>query len=90
MKAAQAQLRKPTAGPEALVGKTAVVVEPLEPEGMVMVEGEYWKAVSQGPHVPEKQRVRILAVEGNTLLVQPLTPQEGQGEGTPSKADAGE
>ncbi len=78
-KAAQAQLRAPEAGPESLVGKTAVVVEDIlsRGEGMVLLEGEYWRARStQGP-VPKGERVRVVGVEGMMLLVEPAAKHRG-------------
>jgi len=59
-------------GPEALIGKTGVVVEDLDPEGMVEVEGELWKAQARGQgFVPRGTRVRIIDYIGLTLIVVP-------------------
>ena len=78
-KAAQAQLRAPEAGPEALVGKTAAVVEDIPPqgEGMVLLEGEYWRARSTRGPVARGEKVRIVGVEGLTLLVEPPAKHTG-------------
>jgi membrane-bound serine protease (ClpP class) len=46
-----AQRRRPVTGFEGLIGETAVVRQALEPEGMVLVAGELWRAESEsGPH----------------------------------------
>ena len=43
----------------------------LSPVGKVFVHGEYWDAVSSAS-VPEGSRVRVTAVDGLTLRVEPL------------------
>ncbi len=43
----KAQNRKPDYGREALIGKEALVVKTLTPEGLVRVEGEIWRAVAE-------------------------------------------
>ena len=55
-------------GAEALVGATAEVVEPLEPEGRVRIRGELWKArAEEAAGVGET--VKVTAVDGLTLEV---------------------
>ena len=58
------------AGPETMVGETAVVVERCEPAGTVRVRGEIWKARCEAGAAPG-DAVRILAVDGLTLAVEP-------------------
>jgi len=69
----RAQARKVSTGQEALVGATAKVISPFTPEGMVLVEGEYWKAVWEGPEDPavieSGSEVKIRRLEGMTLVV---------------------
>jgi membrane-bound serine protease (ClpP class) len=43
----------------------------LEPSGKVFVHGEYWDAVSNAP-VPSGGEVRVVAVDGMTLRVEPV------------------
>lgn len=57
-------------GPETLVGRTAIVVDEIDPLGRVRLEGAYWNARSGVP-VHEGERVRIEAVDGLTLDVTP-------------------
>ena len=58
------------AGPETMVGETAVVVERCEPAGTVRVRGEIWKARCDAGAAPGAP-VRIRAVDGLTLEVEP-------------------
>jgi membrane-bound serine protease (ClpP class) len=37
---------KPQSGVEGLIGEVGVVEKPIDPEGLVFVHGEYWRAVS--------------------------------------------
>ncbi len=39
--------RKPTTGKEGLIGEEGVVIDDLNPEGMVELHGEIWKAVAE-------------------------------------------
>ena len=64
---------RPTTGPEAMVGATAVVKTPLAPAGQVLVDGELWRAVSEDGPVPAGETVRVTAVEGLTLKVKRAT-----------------
>ncbi|MGH2961679.1 MAG: NfeD family protein [Microbacterium sp.] len=58
-------------GTEALIGTRAEVLEPCTPRGRVRVGGEIWNARSDSP-VARGEYVRITAVEGLTLSVEPL------------------
>jgi membrane-bound serine protease (ClpP class) len=58
-----------TSGKEDLVGNTAVVLTPLEPRGIVLVEGERWTAtIDKGTAAPDEE-VTITKVEGLKLQV---------------------
>jgi membrane-bound serine protease (ClpP class) len=58
-------------GVSALVGETGIARSTLDPEGKILVHGEYWDAVSSVP-VTEGTRVRVLSVEGMRVKVEPL------------------
>jgi membrane-bound ClpP family serine protease len=58
-----------TTGREDLKGKTAVVKETLDPEGMVIYEGELWTAVSSSGRIVPGEEVTITKVKGLKLLV---------------------
>jgi membrane-bound serine protease (ClpP class) len=49
-------------GPSALVGSRASAMEPLTPEGHVLVEGEIWRAVASEP-VPAGAPLRVVGLE---------------------------
>jgi membrane-bound serine protease (ClpP class) len=71
--AVRAKHNKSMVGVDALLGQIAVVVKPLEPVGQVLVHGELWQAHSATP-APRDARVRVTAVDGLTLMVEPLPP----------------
>jgi len=75
----RAHRRKPEAGKEELIGEVGRVVEDLDPEGMVKLHGELWKARSKrGERLPVGTRVRVVEVRGLTLVVEKFdTQQEG-------------
>jgi membrane-bound serine protease (ClpP class) len=58
-------------GREIMLGKVASALSPIDKNGgKVFVEGEYWNATSDN-RVEEGQDVKILAVDGLTLRVEP-------------------
>jgi membrane-bound serine protease (ClpP class) len=60
-------------GVEALIGREVEVRRACRPVGEVRVRGEIWKArCAQGADAGEK--VRILGLDGLTLLVEPIAP----------------
>ncbi len=62
---------KPKTGPEALIGLEAEVIKELNPIGQVMLRNEIWQAESaDGKTIPEKSKVKIVKIEGNTLFVE--------------------
>lgn len=69
--AARARRNKVMTGPESLVGAVGVAQQALEPKGQILVHGEIWLAESAAP-VAAGQPVRVRAVEGLTLLVEPV------------------
>ena len=65
--------RPPATGESALVGAFAVVRRPLDPDGMVFLQGELWQATSTGGPVGRGGMVRVLGVDGLRLTVTPVT-----------------
>ena len=61
--------RRSVTGAEGLVGAAATVVESCRPDGRVRVHGELWRARADGGAEAGEQ-VRVLAVDGLTLLVE--------------------
>ena len=72
--AVRARRMKSRLGPSALVGSSARTMEPLTPEGHVLVEGEIWRAVASAP-VPAGAPVRVVGLENYLLHVEPAAPQ---------------
>ena len=67
------QRRRAQVGAENLIGTTAQVVAPLAPEGHVKVKGELWRARTTGAETVGAGRdVRVLTLEGLTLVVEPV------------------
>jgi membrane-bound serine protease (ClpP class) len=62
--------RRAQVGAETLVGVEGVALDALEPEGQVRVGGEIWRARS-ALAVAAGGCVRVAAVEGLTLVVEP-------------------
>ena len=60
--------RRAQVGSEALMGRSAVAVTPLLPDGQVRVDGELWQArCEEGAEAGDA--VRILGLDGLTLVV---------------------
>ena len=62
--------RRSSVGAHTLIGREAVVVRALDPEGQVAIDGERWSARSAAP-VPVDTRVVIEAIDELTLEVRP-------------------
>jgi membrane-bound serine protease (ClpP class) len=67
----RAQFLPVKSGPETMLGKTAAALTAIDRGGgQVMIDGEYWKAVSQTPLV-QGAAAEIVGIEGLTLHVKP-------------------
>jgi membrane-bound serine protease (ClpP class) len=69
--ALKARRMKSRLGVDALVGSDASAMEPLSPEGHVLVEGEIWRAVASEP-VPAGTKLRVTGHEQYLLRVAPV------------------
>ena len=67
----RARANKVLTGPSSMIHEVGVARTALEPEGKVLVRGEYWDAVSPVPVQPGT-RVRVVEVQGITLRVEPV------------------
>ena len=76
--AVRSQLRKPSTGPEGMVGESGEAVSDIDPRGKVRVHGELWDARSDRP-VRKGERVVVKGLDGMTLIVErpAESPQEG-------------
>jgi membrane-bound serine protease (ClpP class) len=73
--AVRARRMKTRLGVDALIGRRATAMEPLTPEGHVLVEGEIWQAVASEPVVAGSR----LCVVGHEQYLLHVTPAEPQG-----------
>ena len=62
-KVVQARKRKPLTGQDELVGEAGVVRSALDPEGMVFVHGETWRARTDGEPIAAGEHVHVLGVD---------------------------
>lgn len=60
---------KPQSGVEGLLGEVGVVQKPIDPEGLVFVHGEYWRAISSEKLEPGEM-VSVEEVTGLILKVR--------------------
>jgi membrane-bound serine protease (ClpP class) len=73
----RALARRPVTGAEGLIGLTGLVREPLTPEGLVLVQGELWRAVADGAVPQAGEPVRVVAIDGLKLKVVKADAQGG-------------
>ncbi len=67
--AIKARRNKVLTGPEGMIGQLGVAQTALEPEGQVLVRGEYWDAVAPS-NIPAGAHVRVSGVAGLKLQVE--------------------
>jgi len=67
------QRRKSPVSSESIVGQRARCMTALDPEGLVRVQGETWKAVSRCGAVAEGAEVTVEALKGLRLVVTTQT-----------------
>jgi membrane-bound serine protease (ClpP class) len=75
--AVRARRNKVGTGREGMVGETGTAVTEIAPRGKVFVHGEYWDAVASQP-VATGARVRVTAIEGLKLTVEPVPDRTGE------------
>lgn len=78
----RSRTRRPMTGESGLIGETGVVKTPLTPTGRIQVHGELWFARCRMP-LAAGQRVRVTAVDGLTLEVEPEASAAGSEGITP-------
>jgi len=64
----KAQKRRPDYGREAIIGKEALVIQALKPEGMVRIEGELWRAFAD-ENYDKGEILTVVAKKGMQLKV---------------------
>ncbi len=77
-KALAAQRDEPVrTGSEELIGSVGEVRAPLDPEGQIFIQGALWEARATGAdQIGLGNRVRVKAVDGLTLEVEPVADQD--------------
>jgi membrane-bound serine protease (ClpP class) len=65
----KARRNKVLTGPQRMIGELGIARTALEPEGQVLVRGEYWDAIAAAP-VPAGAQVRVKGVAGLKLQVE--------------------
>jgi membrane-bound serine protease (ClpP class) len=89
----RARFSTPTVGREAMIGETGTAEVAVDPDGVVVVRGARWRArTNRATPIAAGDTVRIAAVEGVVLEVEPMTGaardhREGRGK---AKGKAGE
>jgi membrane-bound serine protease (ClpP class) len=66
---------RPKGGMDGLVGEVGLVRKPIDPEGLVFVHGEYWRARCK-EKIDEGERVEVEGVDGLILKVKRATDTE--------------
>ena len=66
----RAQRLKPVTGSSAMIGKTGISIETLDPAGRVMLQGEIWNAVSVSGQINKDEKIRVVAINNLQLQVE--------------------
>ncbi len=70
----KAHKRHPMTGMKGMLGETGVVRKPLDPEGLIFIHGELWRAESiTGERIEEGEKVEVVSTEGLCLKVRRKT-----------------
>ena len=59
------------AGKEGMIGLTGEVAQPLNPQGVIKVGDEYWKATSLSGDIDVGEEVEIIDIDGLRVEVKP-------------------
>jgi membrane-bound serine protease (ClpP class) len=78
--AVRSQIRKPTTGPEGMIGENGEAVTDLDGKGKVRVVGELWDARCGQP-VRKGEQVTVKGIDGMTLLVEPRRMGDTESKG---------
>jgi membrane-bound serine protease (ClpP class) len=72
----RARKNPPLSGPQTLLGAVATVNAAAGTTGRIRVEGAWWNARSPDSDLHDGQTVRVLEVQGLTLMVEPAEDRE--------------
>ena len=62
--------RKPEGGLADMLGMRGEVVRRIDPEGMIRIKGELWKAKSEGKNIEVGAEVTVVGQKGLKLIVE--------------------
>ena len=62
--------RKPEGGLSDMLGSRGEVVRRIDPEGMIRIKGELWKAKSEGKNIEVGAEVTVVGQKGLKLIVE--------------------
>ena len=68
----RAQRARPSSGKEGLMGEKGFARDTIDPEGLVFVHGEHWKAQSE-ERIEPGEKVEVVGMEGLVLKVRKIT-----------------
>ena len=79
----------PPQGPEAIVGQEGVALGGIDPDGIVRVNAEEWRAVAPGTRIAKGAKVRVTRLDGLVLTVEPIHDEHApaatsEGKGNPA------
>jgi len=63
-------------GMEAMIGRKAVVMKDIDPEGKIEIMGEIWTATARDKKIAAGKKVEIVETRGLTLIVKTLDEEE--------------
>ncbi len=66
----KAQRRKPTTGPEGIIGERGTTVTKLSPSGEISVHGEFWRAESLDGEIKKGVSVEVIDIDNLILKVK--------------------
>ena len=72
---------KQVTGREGMIGLHGTVVRPLSPVGTVYINGENWKAKTDGENIEVDESVEVVAIEGLVLKVKGCASEGGLNSG---------
>ena len=64
--------RKITTGKEGIIGEQGRTLTDLNPEGMVFVHGEHWKAKSKSGFIEKNKKIKVVDIKGFVLTVEEI------------------
>jgi membrane-bound serine protease (ClpP class) len=68
---------QPKSGMDGLIGEIGLVKEPIDPEGLIFVHGEYWRATA-GEKIEADEKVEVAGADGLILRVKKATKKAYQ------------